>query len=77
MTMARKRFAEVTRNNIGRQLAIVLDGQLYSAPVIQGAIETGSGQITGHFTPEAGATTGERPAKSAARPAQNCLFQRR
>ena len=27
-----KRFAEVTRNNIGRQLAIVLDGQLYSAP---------------------------------------------
>ena len=47
-----KRFAEVTRNSIGRQLAIVLDGQLYSAPVIQSAIETGSGQITGHFTPE-------------------------
>jgi SecD/SecF fusion protein len=48
-----KRFAEVTRNNIGRQLAIVLDGRLYSAPVIQGAIETGSGQITGRYTPEA------------------------
>jgi SecD/SecF fusion protein len=47
-----KRFADVTRNNIGRQLAIVLDGQLYSAPAIQGAIETGSGEITGHFTPE-------------------------
>jgi SecD/SecF fusion protein len=47
-----KRFAEVTRNSIGRQLAIVLDGQLYSAPVIQSAIETGSGEITGHFTPE-------------------------
>jgi SecD/SecF fusion protein len=47
-----KRFAEVTRNNIGRQLAIVLDGELQSAPVIQGAIETGNGQITGHFTPE-------------------------
>jgi len=47
-----KRFGEVTRNSIGRQLAIVLDGQLYSAPTIQGAIETGSGQITGHFTPE-------------------------
>jgi SecD/SecF fusion protein len=47
-----KRFAEVTRNNIGRQLAIVLDGQLYSAPAIQGAIEAGNGQITGRFTPE-------------------------
>jgi SecD/SecF fusion protein len=47
-----KRFGEVTRNNIGQRLAIVLDGELYSAPVIQGAIETGSGQITGHFTVE-------------------------
>ena len=50
--MARKRFGEVTRNNIGQRLAIVLDGQLYSAPDIQSAIETGNGQITGHFTPE-------------------------
>ena len=47
-----KRFAEVTRDNVGRQLAIVLDGQLYSAPVIQSPIETGNGQITGTFTPE-------------------------
>ncbi len=47
-----KRFGEVTKNNIGQRLAIVLDGELYSAPVIQSAIETGSGQITGHFTPE-------------------------
>jgi SecD/SecF fusion protein len=47
-----KRFGEVTRNNIGQRLAIILDGDLYSAPVIQGAIETGSGQITGHFTLE-------------------------
>lgn len=44
------RFGEVTRNNIGQRLAIVLDGELYSAPEIQGAIETGNGQITGHFT---------------------------
>ena len=44
------RFADVTRNNIGHRLAIVLDGDLYSAPNIQGAIETGSGEITGHFT---------------------------
>ena len=44
------RFGEVTRDNLGQRLAIVLDGELYSAPVIQGAIETGNGQITGHFT---------------------------
>jgi len=42
-------FAKVTRENIGRRLAIVLDGQLYSAPFIQGPIESGAGQITGHF----------------------------
>jgi SecD/SecF fusion protein len=47
-----KRFGEVTRNNIGQRLAIILDGELYSAPVIQSAIEAGNGQITGHFTPE-------------------------
>jgi len=33
-------------------MAIVLDGQLYSAPTIQTAIEAGNGQITGRFTPE-------------------------
>src|SRR6266446_2842861 len=44
-----KKFGDITRENIGRRLAILLDGQLYSAPVIQGAIETGRGQITGHF----------------------------
>jgi SecD/SecF fusion protein len=47
-----KRFADVTRNNIGERLAIILDGELYSAPVIQSAIEAGNGQITGRFTPE-------------------------
>ena len=42
-------FAEITRENVGRQLAIVLDGELYSAPVIQNPIEGGSGVITGQF----------------------------
>ena len=42
-------FGEVTSANVGRRLAIVLDGQLYSAPVIQSAIESGRGQITGQF----------------------------
>src|SRR5207247_7750360 len=43
------RFGEITRANVGQRLAIVLDGVLYSAPVIRSAIETGSGQITGNF----------------------------
>jgi protein-export membrane protein SecD len=40
-------FAEVTRNNIGRRLAIVVDGELYSAPVIRGEIPSGRGLISG------------------------------
>ena len=47
---AAKQFAEVTRNNIGQRLAVVLDGELQTAPVIQGAIETGNPQITGHYS---------------------------
>jgi len=41
---------EVTSANIGRQLAIVLDGELISAPVIQSAMPNGSGRITGNYT---------------------------
>jgi len=48
---AGKKFGEVTRNNIGHRLAIVLDGQLYSAPNINSEIDN-NGQITGHFTSE-------------------------
>ncbi len=44
-----EKFARITRENIGRQMAIVLDGELYSAPTIQGEIPSGSGQITGSF----------------------------
>jgi preprotein translocase subunit SecD len=43
------RFQQSTRENIGRQLAIVLDSQVISAPVIQSAIYD-QGQITGNFT---------------------------
>lgn len=45
-------FAEITRNNVGRQLAIFLDGESISAPVIQQEITGGSAIITGSFTPE-------------------------
>lgn len=43
-------FAKVTGDNLGRRLAIVLDGKLYSAPVIQSPITGGRGQITGQFS---------------------------
>ncbi len=42
-------FGKITAANIQERLAIVLDGDLYSAPTIQSAIDTGSGSITGHF----------------------------
>ncbi len=45
-----ERFAEVTSANVGRLLGIVLDGRLYSAPNINGAITGGVAQITGGFS---------------------------
>ena len=45
-----KRFGKATSSGIGKQLAIVLDGKIVSAPVIQDAIVSGSGQISGNFT---------------------------
>ena len=45
-------FANVTRKNVGRQLAIILDGKLYSAPVITQEIAGGNAQITGNFSRE-------------------------
>lgn len=47
-----KIFAEVTEQNVGKQLAIILDGNIYSAPVIRERIPSGRAQITGSFTPE-------------------------
>lgn len=45
-------FSEVTRANVGRRLGIVLDGKLYSAPSIRGAIDGGHAVIEGSFTNE-------------------------
>ena len=50
-TGARK-FGEYTAENIGNPFAIVLDGEVISAPVIQSHIPGGSGIITGNFTVE-------------------------
>lgn len=46
------RLAAVTRANIGRRLAIVVDGEVISAPVIRAEIKGGVGEISGDFTPE-------------------------
>ena len=45
-----KRFGKATTSGIGKRLAIVLDGKIISAPVIQDAIVGGTGIITGNFT---------------------------
>jgi preprotein translocase subunit SecD len=45
-----KKFGDVTRANVNRRFAIVLDGKIISAPVIREAILGGSGQISGRFT---------------------------
>lgn len=47
-----KTFATLTRENINKRLAIVLDGEVISAPNIQTAILGGQAQITGQFTTE-------------------------
>ena len=47
-------FADITGANVGRRLAIVLDGRIQSAPNIQERIPRGQGSITGSFTEEEG-----------------------
>ncbi|HEX6979389.1 MAG TPA: protein translocase subunit SecD [Alphaproteobacteria bacterium] len=49
-TVGGRQFADVTRENVGKPLAIVLDGRVISAPVIREPILAGSGQISGGFT---------------------------
>ncbi|RFB04087.1 protein translocase subunit SecD [Parvularcula marina] len=51
-TRGARRFSDVTRNNVGRQFAIVLDDEIISAPRIINPITGGSGRITGNFTPD-------------------------
>lgn len=45
-----RQFGEITRANVGKPFAIVLDGKVLSAPVINEPIPGGSGQISGSFT---------------------------
>ena len=45
-----RKFAELTTQNVNRRMAIVLDGQVYSAPVLREPILGGSAEITGSFS---------------------------
>ncbi len=45
-----RKFGEMTKNNVGRRMAIVLDGAVYSAPVLREPILGGSAQISGNFS---------------------------
>ena len=51
-TEGARRWAQLTKKNTGREIAIVLDGYVYSAPRSNGEIAGGHSEITGNFTPE-------------------------
>ncbi|WP_208435958.1 protein translocase subunit SecD [Bartonella phoceensis] len=51
-----KIFAEITRQNINRPFAIVLDNKVLTAPTINSVIPNGQGQITGNFDPKEAST---------------------
>lgn len=68
-TIGGKKFGEATKNNIGERLAIVLDNEVISAPVVQSAITGGSGIISGNFTLESANDLALLLRSGAARPA--------
>jgi preprotein translocase subunit SecD len=56
----RELFARITRDNLGKRLAIFLNGELVSAPKIAAAVTGGKAEISGHFTgPEAAELAGK------------------
>ena len=71
-----RRFAEYTRSNIGSVFAIVLDNEIISAPVVQSAITTGSGRITGNFSVQEASDTALL-IRSGALPAELTTLEQR
>ncbi len=51
-TEGARKWAQMTKTNVGKAIAIVLDGVVYSAPRVNGEIDGGSSQISGNFTIE-------------------------
>ncbi len=71
-----KIFGDFTGKNVGNRLAVVLDGKVYSAPVINERIGGGSGQISGGFTvDEAGSVA--IALRSGALPASVVMLEKR
>lgn len=64
----------MTSDNVGKQIAIVLDDMVYSYPNVQNAITGGSSSITGHFTPDE-ATDLVNVLKSGKLPAPATIIQ--
>ena len=67
-------WAHLTKDNIGRQIAIVLDGTVYSYPTVQGEITGGNSEISGNFTVEE-ATDLTNVLKSGKLPAPATIVQ--
>lgn len=55
-----KMFADITKNNVGKQMAIFLDGNAISSPMIQEEIKEGDATITGNFTTQEAKTLVQR-----------------
>lgn len=75
-TQGGKKFADVTRKNVNKQFAIILDGVVISAPNIQSPILGGSGIITGNFTVESASELGLL-LKAGALPAKLTVVEER
>lgn len=75
-TRGARRFADYTRNNVGSIFAIVLDGEIISAPTIQTPITQGTGRITGNFTPAEASQTALL-IRSGALPAELTTLEQR
>ncbi len=69
-----KAWQRITKENIGKSIAIVLDDMVYSYPNVNGAITGGSSSITGHFTPDE-ATDLVNVLKSGKLPAPATIIQ--
>lgn len=71
-----RQFAEITRDNVGKPFAIVLDGKVLTAPVIREPIIGGQGQISGNFTAQE-ATVLSALLRSGALPAPLTIIEER
>ncbi|QRM55000.1 protein translocase subunit SecD [Sinorhizobium sp. BG8] len=75
-TTGARQFADITKANVGRPFAIVLDGKVLTAPVIREPIIGGQGQISGNFTPQE-ATVLSALLRSGALPAPLTIIEER